>query len=270
MGELPADTPLARRSNALFMGTHVVSGCGRALVVRTGNATQFGAIAQRLRIRPDETDFERGVRAFGNLLIRMAGVSLLLPFLPLLPKQILLTNLLTDLPEMAIATDRVDAAALDKPRYWDVRFIRDFMLHFGLLSSLFDFLTFGVLYFMLRASPELFRSGWFVESVVSVSIIVLVIRTRRPFWRSRPSRALALATALVVVATVALPWTPLGRLFGFVPLPPLFLAMMGAIVLLYVASAEALKRMFYRRHGHRLHSRHARAGQRALPGLRGE
>jgi Mg2+-importing ATPase len=184
---------------------------------------------------------------FGNM-FSMAGVSLLLPFLPLLPKQILLTNLLTDLPEMAIATDRVDASAIERPRRWDVKFIRSFMFNFGLLSSVFDFLTFAVLYFMLAASPELFRSGWFVESVVSASLVVLVVRTRGPFWRSRPSTALTLSTLLVVCVTVALPYTPLGQIFGFAPLPALFLGLMALIVLIYVGSAELLKRAFYRRH----------------------
>jgi Mg2+-importing ATPase len=184
---------------------------------------------------------------FGNM-FSMAGASLLLPFLPLLPKQILLTNLLTDLPEMAIATDRVDATAIERPRRWDVKFIRAFMLYFGLLSSVFDFLTFAVLYFLLQASPELFRSGWFVESVVSASLVVLVVRTRGPFWRSRPSTMLTLCTLVVAGATVALPYTPLGQVFGFAPLPALLLVLMALIVLVYVTSAELLKRAFYRRH----------------------
>lgn len=187
---------------------------------------------------------------FGNM-ISMAAASLLLPFLPLLPKQILLTNLLTDLPEMAIATDRVDASALERPRHWDVRFIRNFMLYFGLLSSVFDFLTFGVLYYLLHASPALFRSGWFVESVVSASLVVLIIRTRGPFWRSRSSLTLTLATLAIVTCTVVLPYTPLGPLFGFVPLPLEFLGLMALLVLLYVGCAEALKYVFYRRHRQR-------------------
>lgn len=182
---------------------------------------------------------------FGNM-FSMAGASLLLPFLPLLPKQILLTNLLSDLPEMAIATDRVDASAIARPRRWDVPFIRRFMLRFGLLSSVFDFCTFGVLYFVLHAAPGLFRSGWLVESVVSAALIVLVVRTRGPFWRSRPSTALTMATVLVVCATVALPYTGLGTVFGLEPLPALFIVWMGAIVLCYVACAEWLKRNFYR------------------------
>lgn len=182
---------------------------------------------------------------FGNM-FSMAGASLLLPFLPLLPKQILLTNLLTDLPEMTIATDRVDAEAIQRPQHWDIKFIRSFMLRFGLLSSVFDFITFGTLFFILNASPELFRTGWFVESVVSASLVVLVLRTRGPFWRSRSSRALALATLIVVVATILLPYTPLGSMFGLVPLPPVFLAITGVIVAMYISSAESLKRAFYR------------------------
>ncbi len=183
---------------------------------------------------------------FGNM-FSMAGASLLLPFLPLLPKQILLTNLMTDLPEMTIATDRVDMQAIEAPQRWDIRFIRNFMIRFGLLSSVFDFLTFAVLYSVLHASPELFRSGWFVESVVSAALVVLVIRTRGPFWRSRPSRTLALATVSVVIAAIALPYTPLGAVFGFAPLPWLFLLLMGGIVVGYIGSAELLKRAFYKR-----------------------
>ena len=183
---------------------------------------------------------------FGNM-FSMAGASLFLPFLPLLPKQILLTNLMTDMPEMAIATDRVDAEIVQHPQRWNMKFIRDFMLRFGLLSSVFDFLTFGTLFFILNASPELFRSGWFVESIVSASLVVLVLRTRGPFWRSRPSMALVLATMAMIVTAVTLPYTPLGQVFGLVPLPPVFLALMGLIVALYICSAEMLKRAFYRK-----------------------
>ena len=186
---------------------------------------------------------------FGNM-VSMAGVSLLLPFLPLLPKQVLLTNLLTDLPELCIATDRVDADWIIRPRRWDVAFIRRFMLVFGLVSSLFDWLTFGVLRLGLRAGPAEFRTGWFVESVVSASLIVLVVRTRHPFLRSRPSRLLLMATLVVVLATVLLPATTLGRLFGFVPLPAIFLPILGLIVLTYLSTAELVKRWFYQ-HLHR-------------------
>ena len=138
---------------------------------------------------------------FGNM-FSMAGVSLFLPFLPLLPKQILLTNLLTDFPEMTIATDRVDREMVDYPRRWDIKAIRKFMMTFGLVSSVFDYLTFGVLLFILHATPEQFRTGWFLESVISASLIVLVIRSRKPFFKSRPSPYLLTATLLVVVVTL--------------------------------------------------------------------
>lgn len=184
---------------------------------------------------------------FGNM-FSMAAASLFLPFLPLLPKQILLNNLLTDIPAMALSTDRVDADWIERPRRWNVRFVRDYMLSFGLLSSVFDFLTFAVLLLVLHASPELFRSAWFVESVASATLIVLVIRTRQPFARSRPSRALALATLAVAAAAVALPYTGLAAPFGFVALPPSFLAALALIVLAYLAAAELLKRRFFGNH----------------------
>ncbi len=183
---------------------------------------------------------------FGNM-FSMAGASLFLPFLPLLPKQILLMNLLTDLPEMTIATDSVDPEAVEKPRRWNVKLIRRFMVTFGIVSSVFDFLAFGVLLLVFRASAAQFRTGWFLESVASAALIVLVMRTRRAFFRSRPSRYLLAATVAVVAATMAIPFTPLGSLFGFEPLPALFLPVIAGIVVLYFGAAEATKRLFYRR-----------------------
>ena len=181
---------------------------------------------------------------FGNM-FSMAGASLLLPFLPLLPQQILLTNLLTDLPEMTIPTDNVSRELVQTPRRWNLVFIRRFMLTFGLVSSVFDYLTFAILLWLLKAAPEEFRTGWFVESVVSASLIVLVVRTRRAFYRSWPSWPLLLATLSVVVLTMALPYMPFAVLFGFVPLPPAFLAAVLIIALFYIAGAEVTKRYFY-------------------------
>ncbi|MEI7771014.1 MAG: magnesium-translocating P-type ATPase [Chloroflexales bacterium] len=183
---------------------------------------------------------------FGNM-FSMAGASLLLPFLPLLPTQILLANLLTDFPETAIATDNVDPTAVERPRRWDLRFIRNFMLTFGLVSSLFDYLTFGALLLILHASPEEFRAGWFVESVISASLIVLVIRTSGPCYKSMPGRALLIATLVVDALTLALPYSPLAAVLGFSPIPPLFVAMLGAILALYMITAEVAKHFFYRR-----------------------
>ena len=150
---------------------------------------------------------------FGNM-FSMAGASLFLPFLPLLPKQILLMNLLTDFPEMTIATDSVDAELMAEPRRWDIRSIRNFMLVFGTLSSVFDYLTFGALLLVLRSDKEAFRTGWFLESVISACLIVLVVRSRRPFWRSRPSVYLLWTTVAIVVATLILPYTPVAATIG--------------------------------------------------------
>jgi Mg2+-importing ATPase len=184
---------------------------------------------------------------FGNM-FSMAGASLFLPFLPLLPKQILLTNLMTDFPEMTIATDNVDKEMIDYPRRWDIKAIRKFMITFGMVSSVFDYLTFGVLLFILHASPEEFRTGWFVESVISASLIVLVVRTRGSCIKSMPGKYLLAATLVIVTITLILPFTAMGgRLFGFIPLPISFLAMMGVIVALYIVSAEVAKKIFYRK-----------------------
>jgi len=183
---------------------------------------------------------------FGNM-FSMAGASLFLPFLPLLPKQILLTNLLTDFPEMTIATDSVDRELVEKPRRWNIQFIRNFMLTFGLLSSVFDYLTFGVLLLILHATTDQFRTGWFIESVISASVTVLVIRTRKSFFRSKPGKYLLMATLLIVVVTILFPFTPLAGLLGFQPLPMTILLVIGMIVVLYIIAAEITKRSFYKR-----------------------
>ncbi len=183
---------------------------------------------------------------FGNML-SMAGASLFLPFLPLLPKQILLNNFLSDLPSMTIATDGVDAEQIDRPRRWDIRFIRNFMLVFGLVSSVFDYLTFGVLAWWLQAAAPEFQTGWFIESLMTELLIVLVIRTRRPFFRSRPGTVLLTATLVVAGTTVFLPYSPLGPLFGFVPLPPRLVLMLVGITGGYLLASELVKHWFFRR-----------------------
>ncbi|MBN1342507.1 MAG: magnesium-translocating P-type ATPase [Phycisphaerae bacterium] len=183
---------------------------------------------------------------FGNM-FSMAGASLFLPFLPLLPKQILLANLMTDFPEMTIATDSVDEEMIEAPRRWNMSFIKKFMVTFGVLSSVFDYLTFGVLLLILRADAELFRSAWFVESVVSAALVVLVIRSRRPFFMSRPGRHLMIATLVIVAAAVAAPLAPGAEALGFRPLPRGILAALAVIVGLYILTAEIAKRVFYAR-----------------------
>jgi Mg2+-importing ATPase len=183
---------------------------------------------------------------FGNM-FSVAGASLFLSFLPMLPKQILLINFLTDLPEMTIATDNVDDVFIERPHRWDVGFIRRFMLVFGPLSSVFDFLTFGVLLLFLHADQSLFHTGWFVESVFSAGLVVFAVRTRLPFIHSRPSRTMMLVTLLVGLVTLALPYSPLANLLGFKPLALSTLGMIAFIVVLYFVSAELVKRWFYRR-----------------------
>jgi Mg2+-importing ATPase len=183
---------------------------------------------------------------FGNM-FSMAGASLLLPFLPLLASQILLNNFLSDIPGTTIASDNVDPEWVAKPRRWNTIFIRDYMILFGLVSSIFDFLTFGVLLFLFRATPEEFRTGWFIESLLTELVIALVVRTRGLFFRSRPGKLLLVSTLVVIGITFLLPYVPFNFLFGFIPLPaPLMLTMLGLVVL-YVVVTEIAKKYFYSR-----------------------
>ena len=184
---------------------------------------------------------------FGNM-FSMAGASLFLPFLPLLPKQILLTNLLTDFPEMAIATDRVDDINIQSPQRWDLGFIKRFMILFGLLSSIFDYLTFGVLLLLLHSKEKAFQTGWFIESVLSAILIVLVVRTRLSFFKSLPGKYLAIATLFILILVLALPFTPLSAWFGFTRLPVIFYGWMVIIIASYLTAAELAKKWFYKKY----------------------
>ena len=183
---------------------------------------------------------------FGNM-FSMAAASVFLPFLPLLASQILLNNFMADIPATTIASDSVDPEWVASPRRWDTVFIRNYMVLFGLVSSLFDFMTFGVLLLLFRATPQEFRTGWFIESLLTELVIALVVRTRRPFWRSRPGNLLLASTALVIAITLAIPYLPFDSIFGFVPLPAsLMLAVIG-LTLAYVIAAEVAKKYFYAR-----------------------
>jgi P-type Mg2+ transporter len=182
----------------------------------------------------------------GNM-VSMAAASLFLPFLPLLAGQILLNNFLSDIPALGLAGDSVDPELISRPRRWDMRFIGRFMIQFGLVSSLFDFLCFGVLLLLFQAGPALFQTGWFVQSLLTELVIALVVRTRRPFFRSRPGRLLLVSTLVLIVVAVLIPYLPHVALLGFVPLPiPLLVALAG-ITALYVLATELLKVWFYRR-----------------------
>ncbi len=183
---------------------------------------------------------------FGNM-ASAAAASLFLPFLPMLPSQILLNNLLYDTGQLAIPTDHVDPEQLRRPSHWDIAFIRRFMLLFGPLSSIFDFLTFGVMLWGFHAGPDLFRSGWFVESLATQTLVIFAIRTRRiPFFRSHPSLPLTLAALGVVLVGAVLPATPLAAALGFAPLPGGFFAALVVMVIAYLVLVELGKRWFYR------------------------
>lgn len=182
----------------------------------------------------------------GNM-ISMAVASLFLPFLPLLAAQVLLNNFLSDVPAVGIADDAVDDELVAGPRRWDMGLLRRFTVEFGLLSSLFDFLTFGALLWLFAAGIELFRTGWFVESLLTELAVALVVRTRRPFWRSRPGPLLLWSTIAVAVLAFAIPYLPHATVLGFVPLPPQLLLTLTLIAASYVAAAEWLKRGFHRR-----------------------
>ncbi|OJZ70073.1 magnesium-translocating P-type ATPase [Mycobacterium paraffinicum] len=182
---------------------------------------------------------------FGNM-FSAAAASALLPFLPMLPSQILLNNLLYDTSQLAIPTDRVDAAQLQAPSHWNVAFIRRFMLIFGPISSLFDFLTFGLMLGVLHAGAVEFRTGWFVESLATQTLIIFVIRTRMvPFFRSRASALLTVTSLTVVAVGAGLTISPLARTLGFTPLPWQFFAVLGTFVICYLVLVELAKMLFY-------------------------
>jgi Mg2+-importing ATPase len=217
---------------------------------------------------------------FGNM-FSAAAASAVLTFLPMLPSQILLNNLLYDSSQLAIPTDRVDKEQLLAPSHWNIAFIRRFMLTFGPISSLFDFLTFGLMLGALHAGPVEFRTGWFVESLATQTLIIFAIRTRRvPFVRSRPGLVLTVAAVAVVVIGVALTVSPVAHDLGFTTLPWLFFAALVLFTIVYLVLVELTKRVFYadplhatgrplrtRGHTHRIQRRAARFshGGRIVP-----
>jgi Mg2+-importing ATPase len=182
---------------------------------------------------------------FGNM-FSMAVAAVFLPFLPMLPTQILLNNFLYDMAQLTIPGDNVDTAQLAAPRRWDIGLIRRFMLGVGPISSLYDFLTFYVLLAWLQAGEPEFHTGWFVESLATQTLVLFVIRTAGNPLRSRPRRMLVASVLTVLAIGVALPFTPLGTDFGFVPLPPLFFVFLVAATATYLLLVELVKRRFMR------------------------
>jgi Mg2+-importing ATPase len=181
---------------------------------------------------------------FGNM-FSMAAASVLLPFLPMLPTQILLNNFLYDLAQVTIPTDNVDEEQVRRPQHWDIGLIRNFMLLIGPISSLYDFLTFYVLLHWLHASAPLFQTGWFVESLATQTLVLFVIRTAGNPLRSRPSLALGVSTIVVVLVALAIPLTPWAAALGFVPLPAAFFMFLAVATLTYLVIVEFAKRRLW-------------------------
>ncbi len=183
---------------------------------------------------------------FGNM-FSMAGASLFLPFLPMLPNQILLTNLISDIPAMTIATDSVDTEMIEKPQKWDIKIIRNFMIIFGLISSIFDFLAFFILLFFLNSSPVQFRTSWFIISIVTEILILLIIRTHKQVLKSKPSKALIITSLLSAIITIILPYSLLYSFLGFTPLNGYFIIAIAIIIISYGIISEITKRYFFKK-----------------------
>jgi Mg2+-importing ATPase len=189
---------------------------------------------------------------FGNM-FSVAGASLFLPFLPMLPIQILLNNLLYDFSQSTITTDNVDDEYVEKPKRWDISFIRKFMISLGPVSSLFDFLTFFIMLLVFNASAPLFQTAWFLESLCTQTLVIFVIRTRRtPFYKSKPSKLLLLSSFVIVGFALIMPFTLIGDLFDFVMPPAAFFGVLALLLVAYLALAEVVKNWFYKRHAYRL------------------
>ncbi len=183
---------------------------------------------------------------FGNM-FSMAGATLVLPFLPMLPMQVLLNNLLYDISEIPLPLDRVDEEDLARPRQWDMRFVRDFMVSVGPLSSVFDFVTFFLLLHFFAADERLFHTGWFVESITTQVLVIFVIRTRQSPLQSRPHPWLVATSLFIVALSLALPFLPVASLLGFTPLPGMFFPVLVGLVAVYLGLVEVVKRRFFRR-----------------------
>jgi Mg2+-importing ATPase len=183
---------------------------------------------------------------FGNM-FSMAGAFVFLPFLPMLPTQILLNNFLYDLSQVTIPTDNVDATFIQKPQRWDIKLIRDFMIFIGPISSIFDFLTFLVMLAIFHAAEPLFHTGWFVESLATQTLVLFVIRTSGNPFRSRPSLPLTITVIMIVALGLILPFTPLAVPLKFVPLPGMYFLFLAGATLTYLLLVEVVKRILMRR-----------------------
>ena len=187
---------------------------------------------------------------FGNM-FSMVGASILLPFLPMLPIQILLNNMLYDFSQITIPTDNVDEDSLTKPTPWNIDFIKKFMFTMGPVSSLFDFITFGLLWYVFRASPEMFHTGWFIESLFTQTLIIWVIRTRKiPFIQSSPSSFLLYSSLAVILAGSLIVFSSIAKYFGFVALSPVLFISLIIVSITYLFTTQIAKNLFIKKFGY--------------------
>jgi Mg2+-importing ATPase len=184
---------------------------------------------------------------FGNM-FSMAGISILIPFLPLLPYQVLLTNFLTDMPGMMIADDEVDVELIQSPHRWDIHSLRQFMLVFGLISSAFDYLTFFILLTILNSTQDVFRTGWFIQSVLTELMAMLILRSRKPFFRSKIGKGLLYSSIVIGVFSLILPHIPkFSSFLSLQPLPWQLILTLSGITLLYTIVNEIAKKFFFQK-----------------------
>ena len=187
---------------------------------------------------------------FGNM-FSMAGATIFLPFLPMLPIQVLFNNFLYDMSQITLPTDNVDEEYLKKPHDWNIGYIKKFMLYIGPLSSIYDFLTFGVMLFIFKATPELFQTGWFIESLFTQTLIIYIIRTNKiPFLQSRPSKLFLFSTLAILAFAAILPFTPLAVFFGFVPLPWLYFGILLLMIVTYLGLVQVVKTWLIKKYGY--------------------
>ena len=184
---------------------------------------------------------------FGNM-FSVAIASLILPFLPMMPKQILLMNFITDFPFLTVASDNVDEEQLDKPGKWDLKFIRNYMIVFGIHSSIFDIITFLTLLYVLKVKEAAFQTGWFIESVLTELFILFIIRTHKNFFKSKPGKYLFILSILGLLLTLVLPYSPFAKDLGLSPLPILYLCYILGIIILYIITADLLKVWFFKKY----------------------
>jgi len=184
---------------------------------------------------------------FGNM-FSVSVASLFLPFLPMLPIQILLNNLIYDLSQLTLPADRVDSADIEKPQKWDMGFIKKFIYTFGPISSFFDMVTFLSLLYIFKASVPFFRTGWFMESLITQIVIILMVRTRKvPFWKSKPSRIVVLGVLIAILSGIIITQSRLGQIFEFVSLSPIYWIFLLLIITFYIIFVELAKAWFYRK-----------------------